>query len=64
MSRELLLAIATKAINDTLVPEGISALVMVYREFPSLRSYLGARIPLETLVEREIIAQKARKITR
>ena len=59
---ELLLALSTNAINDTLGPEGVVPSELVYGEFPSLRSYLGAKVPRETLAERAIVAQKARKI--
>ena len=60
INAELLLALAPKAINDTLGPEGMVAPALVYRGLSLLRSYLGANMPRETLAERDIVAQKAR----
>ena len=59
---DLILAIATKAINDTFGPEGVVPSALVFGEFPSLCSYLGANIPRATLAERAVIAQKARRL--
>ena len=41
MSRQLLLALSVKSMNDTLGPEGIVPSVLVFSEFPSLRAYQG-----------------------
>ena len=61
VDRNLILALAVKAINDTLGSEGVVPSALVFGEFPSLRSYMGASIPRDTLAERAIIAQKGAK---
>ena len=62
LQRDVLLAISTKAINDTLGPEGIVPSALMFGEFPSIRAFIGPKFPRATLAEREIAAQKARKL--
>ena len=62
VDEDLILALVTKAMNDTVGPRGLVPSAHVFGEFPSLRSYLGANIPMHTLAERAIIAQKIRKL--
>ena len=59
MQRQLLLALAVKAMNDTLGPERIVPSALVFGEFSSLRTLGGAVIPNPTLGERAEAAQKA-----
>ena len=61
MSRQLLLALSIKAMNDTLGPEGIMPSTLVFGEFPSLRAYQGPVIPRPTLAERAQAALSARR---
>ena len=51
-----------KAINDTLGPEGIVPLALVFGEYPSILSFIGANLPRPTLAESVSAAQDARKI--
>ena len=48
--------------NDTLGPDGIVPLALVFGEFPTLRTILGPRVPRPTLTERAQVAQRARKL--
>ena len=61
MSRQLLLALSVKEINDTLGPEGIVPSALVFGEFPSLLAYQGPVIPRPTLAERAKAALSARR---
>ena len=45
LKKDFLLAIATKAINDTLGPEGIVPFALVFGEFPSIRAFIGPNMP-------------------
>ena len=49
MQRQVLLALAVKAMNDTLGPEGYVPSSLVFGEFPSLRTFVGPIIPHPTL---------------
>ena len=62
MPKPTLLAIAVKAINDTLGPEGIVPSALVFGEFPSIRNFLGPKVPRATLAERAEVALEARKL--
>ena len=62
MQRQVLLALAVKAMNDTLGPEGIVPSSLVFGEFPSLRSFVGPAVPRPTLAERAEAAQEARQL--
>ena len=53
---------AVKAINDTLGPEGIVPSSLVFGEYPSIRSFLGAKLLWPTLAEKASAAQDVRKI--
>ena len=61
MQRQLLLALAIKAMNDTLGPEGFVPEALVLGEFPGFRSSLGHVLPCPTLDERAEAAQEARR---
>ena len=61
MQRQVLVALAIKAVNDTLGPEGIVPSALVFGEFPSLHSFLGPMVPRPTLAERAFAAQEARR---
>ena len=61
MQRQLLLALAVKAMNDTLGPEGHVPSSLVFGEFPSLRTFEGPIVPHPTLAERGEAAQEARR---
>ena len=61
MQRQLLLALAVKAMNDTLGPEGHVPSSLVFGEFPSLRTFEGPLVPRPTLAERAEAAQEARR---
>ena len=62
MQRQILLALATKVINDTLGPEGIVPSLLVFGEFLSLRSLSGPILPRPTLAERAQAALDARRL--
>ncbi len=62
MQRQLLLASAVKAMNDTLGPEGVVPTALVLGEFPSLRSFEGTIVPRPTLAERVVVTQAARRL--
>ena len=62
LKKDTVLALAVKAINDTLGPEGIVPSAPVFGEYPSIRSFLGTKIPRPTLAGRASAAQDARKI--
>ena len=62
LKKDVLLAISTKAINDTFVPEGIVSSALVFGEFPSITVFIGPKVPRATLAERVIAAQEARKL--
>ena len=59
---DLILALFTKVICDTLGLEGALPSALVFGALPSLRSHLGANIPRATLAERAMIAQEARRL--
>jgi len=61
MQRQVLLAVAVKAMNDTLGPEGVVPSALVFGEFPSLRTFEGPVIPRPSLAERALAAQEARR---
>ena len=48
LKKDILLAIAIKAINDTLGPEGIVLSALVFGEFPSIRAFIGPKVPHAT----------------
>ena len=56
------MAISTKAINDTLGPEGIVPSAFVFGELPSIRAFIGPKVPRAILAERAVSAQEARKL--
>ena len=62
MQRQMLLALATKAINDTLGPEGIVPSSLVFGEFPILRSLYGPIFTRPTLAECARTALDARRL--
>ena len=62
MQRQVLLALAVKAMNDTLGPEGFVPSSLFFGEFPSLRTFIGPIIPRPTLAERAHTAQAARRL--
>ena len=45
MQRQVLLALAVKAMNDTLEPEDFVPSSLVFGEFPSLRSFVAQSFP-------------------
>ena len=57
----LLLSMSVFAMNNTLGPEGVVPSVLVFGEFPSLRTLHEAPIPKVALVDRSRIANAARK---
>ena len=61
MSRQLVLALSIKAMNDTLGPEGIVPSALVFGEFPSLRAYQGPVVPRPALAEHAQAALNARR---
>ena len=62
MQRQVLLALAVKAMNDTLGPEGFVPSSLVFGELPSLRTFVGPVIPRPSLAERAQTAQEARRL--
>ena len=62
VQRQVLRALVFKATNDTLGPEGIVPSALVFREFPSLRSFQGPVIPRPSPAERASAAQNARRL--
>ena len=62
MQRQVLLALAVKAMNDTLGPEGVVPSSLVFGEYPSLRSFVGPVLPRPSLAERAEAAQQARQL--
>ena len=62
MQRQVLLAPAVKAMNDTLGPEGIVPSSLVFGEYPSLRSFVGPVLPRPSLAVRAEVAQEARQL--
>ena len=52
VQRQLILALAIKAMNDTLGPERHVPSSLVFGEFPSLRTFEGPLVPRPTLAER------------
>ena len=58
----MVLILAVKAINDTLGPEGKVTSAPVFGEYPSIWSFLGAKLTQTTLTERLSTAKDARKI--
>ena len=61
MQSQVLLAMAVKAMNDTLGPEGTVPSAPAFGEFPSLRSFTSSLVPRPTLAERAQAALKARR---
>ena len=61
MQRQILFALATKAMNDTLGPEGHVPSSLVIGEFPTLRTFEGPLVPKPTLAECVEAAQEARR---
>lgn len=59
---QILLALATKSINDTLGSEGTVPSSLVFGEFPSLRSLSGPILPQPTLAERAQASLSARRL--
>ena len=51
LQRQMLLALAGKAINDTLGSEGVVPSALVFGEFPSLRTVSGPLVPRPSLAE-------------
>ena len=49
LKNEFILSLAVKACNDTLGTEGVVPSALLFREFPSLRSWLGSKVPIDTL---------------
>ena len=62
LKRDVLLAISTKAANDTLGPDGIVLSALVLGEFPSIRGLIGPKVHRATLADRAIAALEARKL--
>ena len=52
LNKDIILALAVKAIIDILGPEGIVPSAIVFGEYPSIRPFLGAKVPRLTLAER------------
>ena len=50
-----------KACNDSLGPEGIVPSALVIGTYPSIRSFIGPKLPKQTLTKRAEIAETARK---
>ncbi len=61
LQRQVLLALAVKAINDTLGPEGVVLSALVFGEFPCLLSFGGPVVPRASLAKRALAAQDARR---
>ena len=61
MQRQLLLALAVKAMNGILGPEGIVPSALVFGEFPSLRSISNPSLARPSVAERAQAAQEARR---
>ena len=59
LQRQVLIALAVKAMNDTLGPKGIDPSSLVFGEFPNLRSLVGPDIARPLLAERAMAAQEA-----
>ena len=55
LRKDVLFAIYMKVINDTLGPEGIVPSALVLGEFPSIRAFIGLKVPRESLAEREMV---------
>ena len=64
VDEDIILALATKALNDTVRSFGQVPSALVFGYFSSLCSYFGANSPRSTLATREIIPQNARKLMR
>ena len=60
VQRQVFLAIAVKAMNDTLGPEGTVPSALIFGEFPSLFSFTSILVPRPTLTERAQVALKRR----
>ncbi len=63
MRHQLLLALAVKAMNDTLGPEGTVPSALVFGEFPSIRAFEGTVIARPSLAERPEVARETRRYT-
>ena len=61
MQKQILLALAMKAMNYTLGPEGFVPSALEFGDSPSLRSFTGLVIPRPTLAERAEISLEARR---
>ena len=55
------MAIYTEAINDTLGAESKVPSALMFREFPSIGAFIRSKVPRETMAEKDIAAQEARK---
>ena len=61
MQRQFLLAIAVKAVDNTLGLESLVPSVLVYGEFLTIRAHLGLVILQNSLAESAVVAQEAQK---
>ncbi len=61
LPRQVLLAVAVKAMNDMLGPEGIVPSALVFGEFVFLTSFGGPVIPNASLAERALAVRGARR---
>ena len=59
---EFLLDLAIRPCTETLYPEGIVSTVIVFGEFPELRSLPGPTVPRATVAERAQVALTAYKV--
>ena len=62
LKKDVLLAIATKAVNDTLYPESVVLSVLMLGEFPHVCAFIGPKVHWETLAESDITTKEARKL--
>ena len=62
LNKDFLLSLAVEACNDTLGPEGVEPSALVFGEFPSLRSFLGPKVPSTILAEQAQAALTTRKV--
>ena len=61
MQHQLLLALAIKAMNDMLGPEGTVPSALIFGDFPSLTAFEVPIVPRPTLAKRAEAAQEARR---
>ena len=59
--KDLALAMAVKAMNDTLGPEGLVPSALVFGEFPPVHTNSESNVPRATLQERAAMASTARR---